>query len=561
MKKFTSLLLAAVLGASLLVGCGASSTDSAATTATTETAATEATTDAATPLTLNLGLTSDMETYDVHMTTADYFAPINVFDRLFEIKIKDGAAVLENSLVSDYSVSDDGLVFDFTLRDDVLFSDGAKLTADDVAYTFTRMVALESSEQEYLFESVEGYEDFTGTNNYSDGYLTGITVTDDTHLTITLSKPYAGFLNILASPACSIYEKAVVEAAGEAFGTDAQYAIGSGAYTLANWTRDASVVYEYNTNYWGETPDFTTVNVQIIPDADTLSMMFQAGQIDILDADNLDATVVAATYKTGFADKMVVSNRLGTTYLSLNNASATLSDVVARQAVQMMIDRQTIIDTILDGDGKTVDGIYPDGLVGFTTANQGWLKYDPAAAQALLEDAGYTKDADGYYFSFVIANDENNSATRQLVIQVVQQQLQEAGINCTIENYDHSSWLALRRAGEIDAYVSTWTADYNDPDNFIATFFGSEGSTTGRSICYQDTDIMDRVSAAPAIADEKTRLAEYAELEKKIVEEDAAWVPLYQGTHLFFTSTNVSEFVPHWAGYADFQYKDVKAAK
>ena len=71
---------------------------------------------------------------------------------------------------------------------------------------------------------------------------------------------------------------------------------------------------------------------------------------------------------------------------------------------------------------------------------------------------------------------------------------------------------------------------------------------------------MDRVSAAPTIIDEAERLAEYAALERKIIEEDVSCVPLYQETHLFVMSNNVSDFTPHWAGYSDFAFAGVKAA-
>ena len=512
--------------------------------------------------TLNIAWTGDIETYDAHMTTEDYCIPINVFDRLFEIVIDgNGVAQLVNSLVTEYTVSEDGMTFDFTIRDDAKFSDGNTLTADDVAYTFTRLVAVEGSQQEYLFETLEGYEEFTGTGNYHDGYIPGITVTDATHFSIHLTTPYAGLLNILGSPACCIFEKAVVEAAGDAYGQDPQYCIGSGPYTLTSWTRDQGAELGSNEYYWGEKPDFANVKIQIIPDSDTLSMMFQSDEIDILDCTFMDSAVIAAIYKTAYADKIVSSPRLATAYLALNQASnKALADVTARKAVAMSIDRQTIIDQLLNGDGQIVDGIFPEGLVGYSEENQGWLTYDPAGAQALLEEAGYTKDETGYYFSFVIENDENNSSTRQAVIMAISDMLQQNGINATVNNNDHSTWLEKRKAGENDSYVSAWTADYNDPDNFIATFWGSESHASGRSLGYTDTGVMERVSAAPTIIDEAERLQEYAALEKKIIEEDISWVPLYQETHLFVISNNVSDFIPHWAGYSDFAFSGVKAA-
>ena len=93
-------------------------------------------------------MNTDIQTMDVHKTNNDYMVPLNIFDRLFEIKTNaDGSTELEKSLVKDYTVSDDGLTYDFTLRSGVMFSDGTPLTANDVKYTFTRMLALPDSVQ------------------------------------------------------------------------------------------------------------------------------------------------------------------------------------------------------------------------------------------------------------------------------------------------------------------------------------------------------------------------------------------------------------------------------
>ena len=113
----------------------------------------------------------------------------------------------------------------------------------------------------------------------------------------------------------------------------------------------------------------------------------------------------------------------------------------------------------------------------------------------------------------------------------------------------------------MNSFVATWTADFNDPDNFIYTFFGNDEKTKIRSINYKDEDTMKRVEEARAITDETERLAEYDALEKKIVQDDAAWVPLFGRTHLFVISDRVAKFVPHWAGYSDFNISGVTMAE
>lgn len=557
MKKFACVALSTALLASMLAACGSSASttpaaSSADTSSDTGASSTEAaaSTGAAADGSLHVAMNTDIQTMDVHKTNNDYMVPLNIFDRLFEIKTNaDGSTELEKSLVEDYTVSDDGLTYDFTLRSGVTFSDGTPLTANDVKYTFTRMLALPDSVQTDYASAIAGAEavmDGTATD------LEGIQVIDDTHFTVTLSDPFAGFLYELATASCSIMSEKNVEEAGDQFGMDCSKTIGSGPYVVTSWTRDSSIVLDANPNYWGEKPSVQHVEISIVPDSSTMSMMFQNGELDILDCDYIDAAVVNSTYKTQYADDIVTSNRLGTTYMALNENVEPLNDVKVRKAIQMAIDRQTILDTVYNGDGNLVDGIYPKGLIGYTEDNEGWLKYDPEQAKSLLAEAGY---ADG--FTMEIAADNSSSDSTLLVIQIVQQYLQQIGINAEIKSYDPASWLDLRKSGDMVSFVSSWTADYNDPDNFIYTFFGTPEKSNVRSLNYFNTDAMSRVAAARGIVDDTERLTEYAALEKQIVEEDAAWVPMFSRSHLFVKGDRVASFTPHWAGYNDTQYINV----
>ncbi|MCD7832572.1 MAG: ABC transporter substrate-binding protein [Lachnospiraceae bacterium] len=503
--------------------------------------------------TLYIAWTSDMQTMDVHTTSSNYQIPLNIFDRLFEIQLNDdGSTELVNSLVEDYTVSEDGLTYEFTLHEGVLFSDGTPLTSADVKYTFTRMLALPESVQTDFANAIAGSDEvMEGTAEE----LTGIEVVDDTHFTVTLSEPFAGFLYQLATPSCCIYSESIVEAAGDDYGIDPALTIGTGPYVVTSWDHDNSIILDLNPNYWGETPSVTHIEISIIPDASTMSMMFQSGEIDILDCDYLDSSVVESTYKTAYADQIVSANRLSITYFMLNENVEPLNDVNVRKAIQMAVDRESILTSVYSGDGTIEDGIFPTGLIGHSEENQGWLAYDPEGAKALLEEAGY---ADG--FTMEISSDESASSGVLLVLQIIQQNLADVGITAEIVSYDEASWLALRKSGEMCSFVATWTADYNDPDNFIYTFFGSADKSLIRSGNYYNTEVMERVAAARAIVDDDERLAEYAALEAQIVQEDAAWVPLFSRTHLFVVSDRVASYTPHWAGYSDYSFVGVTLA-
>ncbi len=499
---------------------------------------------------LHVAWNADMQTMDVDKTSVDYSVPENIFDRLFEIRLnEDGSTELVNSLVTEYTVSEDGLTYFFTLRDDVLFSDGTPLTASDVAFSFNRMLTLPDSVADDWADSILGADEVL--EGEADE-LKGIEVVDDTHINFTLMEPFSGFLNELAADSCSILSEKNVTEAGEEFGIVPEKTIGSGPYMVTSWVSNSSVTLELNPYYWGETPSAKTVKIRIIPDPATLSMLYQNGEIDVLDLEFLDSAIVDTVYKTSYEDKIVSANCLAVTYFIMNEDIPPLQDVRVRKAVQMAIDRQTILDGIYGGEGTLVDGILPKGVIGYSEDNQGKISYDPEGAKALLEEAGY---ADG--FQMEISVDSASSQSIQNVVQVIAQNLADVGITATIKTYDEASWLELRKSGKMNSFVGTWTADYNDPDNFVYTFFGHETNTRLRSLNYTNTEVMQRVAAARNIQDTDERLEEYAELERIIVQEDAAWLPLFSRTHLFAISDNVESFTPHWAGSADFMFKGV----
>lgn len=543
MKKNICLLLVGAMTCSLLSACGGG-------TASNSTSPSGTSAQVTAEKTLRKAIVADISTMDVQHTTKDYEVPMNVFDRLFEIQVDDsGAASLVNNLCKEYTVSEDGLTYSFTLQEGVTFSNGDPLTTNDVKYTFERML------KDPLCVNTESVDPILGAEAVLNGEaedLEGIEIVDDTHMNITLTSPDASFLYKLATPSCSIYNAAVTEAAGDQFGIDPAVTIGTGPYVVDSWEVNTSITLSRNENYWGELPDVEKVIVSVIPDPSTQSMMFQNGELDLLDLDYLDSSVVDSTYKTQYADNLDYGNRLAITYMSMNQNIEPFNDVRVRKAVQMAIDRQALLDAVYSGDGNLEDGIFPQGLVGYNPDLQGTITYDPEGAKALLAEAGYP---DGFTMQF----DADNSASSSVMLlyQIIQQQLAEVGITVTINSMDESSWLDLRSSGEMNSFIGTWTADYNDPDNFIYTFFGNEEKTKLRSLNYPDTEVMQRVADARAIVDTEERMAEYADLEYKIVIENAAWVPLFSRQHLFAVGDNVESFVPFWAGYGDIIYSDV----
>jgi ABC-type transport system substrate-binding protein len=555
MKKKISLMLAAALTAGLaLTGCGGSKTSD--TTDNTAGAENESTAevkgvDVDTTGYLVAALNADIQTADVQKTSKDYEVPFNIFDRLVDVEVgTDGNSKIVPSLAESWDISDDGLEYTFHLRQGVKFHNGNDFTAEDVAYTFHRMLTVEGGVNTEFIDQIKGADELLAGETDT---LEGVEVVDDYTIKVTLKEPFAGFLASISSPGVSIYDSEATEAAGDQFGMDPAVTVGTGPFEFSSWSFNNQLVLTRNEDYWKGASGLPGVVIKIIPDTETQSMMFESGELDILDLDYAADSVDRFTET--YPDQIVQGPRVGIVYFTMNFNKEPFQDVRVRKAVQMSIDRQAILDALYGGRGQVEQGIFPHGLIGFNP-DQEEIKYDPEAAKALLAEAGY---ADG--FDMEIAADSSASDTMTMALEIVSDQLAEVGIRAEIKNYDESTWLETRKSGELGSFISTWSADYNDPDNFIYTFFGNEEKTRIRSINYPDTEVMERVAKARTIVNEDERLAEYKALEEKIIHEDAAWVPMFSRLHLFAVSKRVQGFAPLWSGLSDQLFYNISLSE
>ncbi len=491
---------------------------------------------------------SDMSSMDMAHNDSVYWAQLNIFDRLFETRMVDDTATVVNSLCTDYSVSDDGLTYDFTLREGVLFSNGDPLTSADVCYSFSRLLTEAAINTDIPLEILGGQ----ALMNKEADTLEGFKIKDETHFSIVLEAPNGGFIAELSSAAMSIVNERVTREAKN-FGKDPAETIGSGPYYAAEWVPNDHFTLRYNERYWGEEPTVKESVHRIIPDASTRDLMFQNGEIDIIDLSDIDPLIVQRSYKTEHADQIVYNQQIGMTYLALNETNEFLKDVRVRKAICKAIDVDDIVHNLMSDDAIKQNGIIPTGAWGHNE-NLESTPFDPEEARALLSEAGY-HDGD---VSFEMALPSDGL---RLLYETISNRLSKIGIDAYIKVYDKAAWMEKRRAGEIESFITVWMLDYNDPANIMAVFFGDPERTKSRSICYPDTDVMARVSAAKSIVDDEERKKEYQELEHKIVVEDRAWIPLFEGMRLFCIGERVESFTPFWAGYGDFYVKDVVLKK
>ena len=486
------------------------------------------------------------DTVDFQCTSIYYTIATNVFNRLVEME-KDGmgGVSIEPSLARSWEISEDGSRYTFHLEKGVAFSNGEALTSSDVLYTMKRLLTHPDSCNRDIAEVIKGAEALErGETEDLDGFV----IEDDLTFTITLEQPFAAFLACLSMPGASILDAETTEAAGDRFGMDAESTVGTGSYILTEWNPGEGMLLRANPDCFAGAPKNDGLDLRFIDEPEDIRRMFEAGELDILDLDEVGNTAEFFIHGDIYQDRLYQVMRIGTTYIALNEAVKPLTDVRVRKALQLALNREVLLDAVYSGRGSLVNGIFPPGLYGYNP-DLPEIPFDPEEAGRLLAEAGYPKGLD------LTASIRSSSTQWEMVLlETAAGMWEKIGIHVDIRVMDESEFMELRKNGKLACYCATWTADYNDPNNFIYTFFGTKDNTVFRSLCYPREDIMQRVSDARIIQDPDKRIAEYRELEKLIVQEDAAWIPLFTRRRYYVSSERVEGVESSWNGSVKNKY-------
>ena len=276
-------------------------------------------------------------------------------------------------------------------------------------------------------------------------------------------------------------------------------------------------------------------------------MMFESGELDELDLDTAPQQIKYFLDSDKYKNWIVSRDKVGIYYMSLNENIEPLNDVRVRKAIQMGIDRQAILDTVYSGKGTVQSGIFPPGLIGYNK-DLPVIEYNPEKAKELLKEAGYPNG-----FEMEISQDSESVDSTVQTYELIQSMLAQIGIKVNINVVDEATWFSTRSEGKLGSYVTNWSADFNDPDNFIYTFFAPT-NTVKRSFNYNNEEVSNEVVRARTIVNADERIKLYQDLEKKIIQEDAAWVPLYSKQHLFVVNPRVKNYKILWNGWSGNMY-------
>ena len=489
------------------------------------------------------------DTVDFQCTSIHYTVAQNVFNRLVEMENdENGKMQILPSLAESWELSDDGRTYTFHLRKDVAFSNGSPLTASDVQYTFTRLLTHPGSCNRDIVDGILGAEALM---NGTADHLEGLNILGEMDFSITLEYPFQAFLACLSMPAASILDQETTEEAGDRFGIDPDWTIGTGSFILWKWIPGEGLLLTANKDCWQGPPCCEGLDLRFVTDSKEIRRMFERGNIDVLDLDEVGNSAEFFLHGSAYQGRLFSVPRIGITYIALNEAIAPLNDVRVRKALQLSLNRDMLLSAVYGGRGSLENGIFPHGLYGYNPELPE-IPYDPEEAMRLLAEAGYSDGLD-------LTVSVNSASTRweMSVLRLAASTWSKIGIRARIDVIDESEFMRLRKSGQLACYTALWSADFNDPDNFIYTFFGNKENTSFRSLCYPREDVMERIQNARAIVDPEERIREYQDLERIIVQEDAAWIPLYSRLRYYVTSKRLKGIQASWNGSVKNKYREM----
>jgi len=416
-------------------------------------------------------------------------------------------------------VSADGTVYTFTLREGVKFHNGRELTADDVAYTITRVIDPETmSPGQSFYFTIKGSEEFA--NGEADS-VEGIEVLDDYTIRFTLTQADASFLNVIALNFSFIVPKEEVEKWGEDFG---HHPMGTGPFVFQEWVPGQSLTFVRNEEYFRpELPYLDGVEVQIGVGPEVALLRLEKGEVDFLGDGIPPGEFVRLTEDPTWENRIVHAVRAHTGYIALNTQLAPFDDVRVRRAVNMAIDKERIVQ-LLNGRGVPAVGMLPPLMPGYDPDAKGY-DYDPEGAEALLAEAGYP-DGFSTFIECISVDPEPK------LCESIQNDLNQIGIDLEVRTLSPSTVINdAGTPGKVPMVWSgglAWIQDYPHPSDFYGPILGCDSAVEGgwNWPMYCNPELDARELAARGMSDWDASMEEYQEIFQ-ILLDDAVWVPVF----------------------------------
>ncbi len=476
--------------------------------------------------TLRMGMQADPTQFDPQSlsATAIWRAIENMYDNLTRIKPD---LTIEPSLAESWDISEDGTVYTFHIRQGVTFHDGSPLTADDVAFTYTRLLdPATASQSTASLISIKGAQALASAGAAGEGTPTpadsqaaidaakaalGIKVIDPNTLEITLEAPDASFLTSISDGSTLIYSKAFVEANNNDV---TQVINGTGPFKLDEYIPNTSIKASRFDGYWEQgLPYFDGLEMTIAAEDTARTGLIVQGGADYIEYAPLRDV---DTLMQNPDIKMYGESNTNIRFLGFNLTREPFNKLEVRQAIAKVVDRQPMIESCVFGHGTAVATVFPPDF---------WAALDvqPEApdiegAKQLMATAGY---ADGFKTTMTSWSEYSFLSNAAIVLQ---EQLKQIGIEAEMVLLDAGTMIQTVYITKDFDMAVTGTSGYVDPHGVMVENFltGSSGNFVG----YSNSQVDELIKQGQVESDTEKRADIYRQIQQVLIQ-DLPWVDFF----------------------------------
>ncbi|WP_339464457.1 ABC transporter substrate-binding protein [Pseudomonas lurida] len=456
-----------------------------------------------------------------------------MFNRLTQFE-RGGTAVIPG-LATSWDVSPDGLTYTFHLRDGVKFHTTSyfkptrTFNADDVLFTFNRMINKDDP-----FRKAYPTEFPYFTDMGMDINIKNIEKVDEHTVKFTLGTVDAAFIQNLAMSFASIQSAeyaAQLLKEGKAADIN-QKPIGTGPFVFKSYQKDSNIRYTGNKDYWKPedvkidnlifaiTTD-PSVRIQKLKKNECQITLFpRPADLKALEADKDLKLPNQAGFNLGYIAYNVMDKVKG------SDQPNPLADLRVRQALDMSVNKQQIIDSVYQGAGQLAVNAMPPTQWSYDTTIKD-AKYDPEKAKSLLKEAGVKEGTEIVLWAMPVQRPYNPNA--KLMAEMLQNDWKKIGLNVKITSYEWGEYIKRSKGGENQAMIIGWSGDNGDPDNWLNVLFGCDSLSGNNFSKWCDKKFDGIVKEAKATSDVAKRTELYKQAQH-ILKDAVPMTPIAHST-------------------------------
>ncbi|CAM2890721.1 peptide ABC transporter substrate-binding protein [Paenibacillus taichungensis] len=463
-------------------------------------------------------------------------------------------------VAKDWTISEDGLKYVFNLNPDAKWSNGDAITAEDFVRSWERALKPETASpyayQLYYIKGAEGYnlskdETYKGTK-ITDFSQVGVKATDEHTLEVTLENPTPYFLGLTAF--YTYYPVHKSADTNDKFFTDYKNMIVNGPFTMDQYAKGQKIVVKKNDSYHAASDiKLSEINMSLTNSSASELQAYKSGQLDYTGAPNGEIpSDQIPSVKAELPDEFKATGIASTYYYQFNVNEAPFNNVKIRKAFAMSIERQLIVDKVTQGGQIPAFGFVPPGIRGENAEFRDEHKDDyftenvEEAKKLLAEgmkEEGYTT----LPAVTLIYNTSDGHA--KIALAVADMWKKNLGVDVKTENQEWGVFLENRQNQNFQIARAGWSADYNDPYNFLEMWTtGNTNNDSKFSNEQYDKDVKETVKSA----DPATRMAAFADAEKILIQDEMGVLPIYYYTNVSLTKPYLKGIQLDFSGAIDF---------